>query len=164
MPEASRRAGAQQNGGQRVLIAVQQLPSLVAGAAEQNAVHPLTNEKFKQPLDFAVPRAAAAKHHLIALLPGAGLNAQRERRVKGVGDVRQNQPQHIGAAGDEAPGQKIRAVALLAADAQHPIPGILADLGCVVECPGDRGNRDAGQPGNIFDCDMLHGRTSKKRL
>lgn len=101
-----RRAGAQQNGGQRVLIAVQQLPSLVAGAAEQNAVHPLTNEKFKQPLDFAVPRAAAAKHHLIALLPGAGLNAQRERRVKGVGDVRQNQPQHIGAAGDEAPGRR----------------------------------------------------------
>ena len=132
----------------------------VAGIGQEHGIHPLADEEVKQRLNPVVSGPAGGQHHLVAPLPGKGLDIQRQRRIKWIGDGGQDQPQHIGAAGHQAPRQQIGPIALLPAQLQDPLPGLRPDLGGVIQRPGHGGHGDARQPGDVFDGHLLHGSAS----
>ena len=100
--------------------------------------------------------AAGTQHQLAARLLGAEFDIQGQGGVEGIGHIRDDQPQQVGSAGTEAPGQEIGTVARLPADPQDPFPRFAVYLRGVVQGAGDRGDGDAGKAGDIFDRDTLH--------
>ena len=75
---------AQQDGGHRIVIPPQKIVGRITGVDQQNAVHPLADEKVKQRLDPVVSRAASGQHDLIALAAGIRLNIQRQSGIIGI--------------------------------------------------------------------------------
>ena len=154
-----RRGAADEHGGDGSVVPGQQGGSPGGGVGQQDPVHLLADEVADELLCVVVPvvRMAPAEHDLVAPGLGAGLDVQREHRVEGVGDVRQDDPQHVAAAGAQAPGQEIGPIPRLPAHPQHPLPGLRPDLRVVVQGAGDCGHRDAGKARNVPDGDASHG-------
>lgn len=99
---------------------------------------------------------AGTEHQLIARRLRAELDVQSPGGVEGVGHIRDDQPQQVGAAGAQATGQQIGAVSLFPADAKHPLTGLAADFRRMVQGAGHRGDGDSGKAGDVFDGDTLH--------
>ena len=81
-------------------MAPQQIGRGAAGTDQQNAVHPVTYQKVEQGGGFAAPYPAAAQHDLVVLFLGVALQVQHDGGVKRAGELRQNDAQHAGPAGD----------------------------------------------------------------
>ena len=81
-------------------MAPQQIGRGAAGTDQQNAVHPVTYQKVEQGGGFAAPYPAAAQHDLVVLFLGVALQVQHDGGVKRAGELRQNDAQHTGPAGD----------------------------------------------------------------
>jgi hypothetical protein len=58
----------------------------------------------------------------------------------------------MGTIGDQTASGGMGLIAYLSGDLPDPLPHLGADVGLVVDDPGDSGTRDAGQSGDIFEC------------
>ena len=68
----------------------------------------------------------------------------------------QDAARQVGSPGAESAGQQIPAVAILPAQVQDFVPQLRRHRGRSVQHPGDRGAGDAGDSGDVFDCDSAH--------
>ena len=84
---------------------------------------------------------------LVQRLRGA---AQHGAEV-GICDERQRQPDHAGPPAREAARAPVRAEPVLADDLEHVLAGFGRHVGAVVEDARDRGDRDAGEVGDVAD-------------
>jgi hypothetical protein len=133
---------------------VQQLLELVARLLREDD-HGAVGGAVQQPLEqrdlalVLVQRRAEHEAHVL-------LVERLGHAAEDVGEVRVVDHRHRAAdqpclAGGEAPGAAVRRVAALAHDLLHEGAGLLRDVAAAVHDPGDGGDRDAREVGDLPD-------------
>lgn len=137
-------------------IAADQLRRLFGGAGQNDAVYPVPDQEVEELPDVAVLHPPPAKEEMVT--PHAEKPLQRQGHIgeEGVVQVGQDAAHQIGSPGAESAGQQIPAVAILPAQVQDFVPQLRRHRGRSIQHPGDRGAGDAGDSGDVFDCDSAH--------
>ena len=94
-------------------------------------------------LDVGVAVGVDEQHHEPALAEEV-LGAVGHRREERVGDVADQEPDRVGAAGAQALGQEVGLVAELSGGLVDPPTHLLADVGMIAERPRHRRQGDPG--------------------
>ena len=132
---------------------------------EQRVVQPVVAPRGcgDDPVDLPRAHGLGVEQLALGIVVGVGdqrgvprcletvLDAAQDRREERVREVRDQDPDRVGAVRLQPPGDRIRLVAELLGRAQHPPRGLVVHerAGLLVQRSGYRGRVDAGHPGDI---------------
>jgi len=90
---------------------------------------------------------------MLATLAGHPIDAAHQFGEEFAIEIGQHHANGIGPPAAQAPGRCMRGVAQSRRHLQHQLAHGLGNIFMAIECARDRGNRDTGFTGDIFDSD-----------
>jgi len=94
------------------------------------------------------------KDGLVLVLKGGVVDCFYDGAEKEVGNFRDNDPDHVRAAGRKIPGNEVWAVAELCRDLAYELRSFIRDIGMAAQCLRHGDTRDLQSLGNIIKCNM----------
>ena len=161
--ETRRRAATQHHDGHRP-GELGECPVGDGAAKDGDAVDPVRH--LEHLLVGVAAQVGADDVHAGAGLHGLGLEALDELGVVRAGQAREHQPEGTVAALGERSAEVAGPVAVGVDGLEHPAPGVRRHLADAARHPGDRGDGDTGELGDLPDglAVVAHGSTSALRV
>ena len=136
------RRGIEQHQGDRLPDPGHRLGRVIFRGHHQQAVD-AAEHRARRGQDLFGVGMGARQHHLVGFAAGHAVDAADHLGVELPEQVGQQHSEGVGAVGGEALGGAVGPVVEPGGDLHHPVGGVFADQGAVVEHPGNRGDRNS---------------------